>query len=91
MAVCLLLVDQIHQIARYTKYIITLEVILHSLHRSLLWYVQVLCPFQQCCCIKQLWFARHRNVLVLCQGHQDWLFGMTWLTDRHIVTGALQQ
>lgn len=28
------------------------------------------------------------NISVLCQGHQDWLFGVTWLTDRHLVTGV---
>lgn len=44
MAVCLLLVDQIPQIARFTKYSITLEVIPHSLHRNLLWYVHGVAP-----------------------------------------------
>lgn len=44
MAVCLLLVVQIPQIARFTKCSITLEVIPCSLRRNLLWYVQGVMP-----------------------------------------------
>lgn len=39
-----------------------------------------------------LWLIQHEAGTVhkrlLCQGHGDWLFGMTWLTDKCIVTGT---
>ena len=97
MAACLQLVVRIPQTARSCTYSISMEKDLSSHQCKHLWYVLLPCPARPLSWSQQLSQAAESLGAMFyiaidvfhatCQGHRDWLFGVTWLTDRHIVTG----
>ena len=97
MAACLLSVAQTPQIARFCTFSISTGKHL-SLHQcKLSWCVSLpwpapSVPLNQAAESSSWIFGKTFYIaitvfLVTCQGHRDWLFGVTWLTDRHLVTG----
>lgn len=85
-AVCLLLAELLHQTAKSSISNTTQELIqLLSPHKF--WrYVQHSAKAAAVANKVAAVYQRQQKP-VLCQGHQDWLFGLGWLTDRHLVTG----